>query len=116
MAQDLFMEGFKKGEAMAHAEVEQLLKAFKNSYHPKVIPKKSDRDEATLSSFAGFTAAFASTLLFRSHREIEKMLVASGKEPSEAELWVQKVWTLFVQALYKEKVPVECQFLIMRKK
>jgi len=116
MAQDLFMEGFKKGEAMAHGEIDNLLKAFKNSYHPKVVPKKSDRDEATLSSFAGFTSAFVSTMLFRSHREIEQMLVAMGKEPNEAELWVQKVFTLFVQALYKEKVPVECKFVIGRKK
>jgi hypothetical protein len=116
MAQDLFMEGFRKGEAMANREIDNLLEAFKNSYSPKVIPKKEDRNHATMTSFSGFTAAFVSTYLFRCHRELEKMLLADGKEPNEAELWVQKVWTLFVQVLMKEKVPVDCKFVIMRKK
>lgn len=114
--QDLFMEGFRKGEAMANGDIDRLLEAFRNSYGPKILPKKADRNHATLTSFSGFSAAFISTYLYRCHREIEAMLVADGKEPNEAELWVQKAWTLFVQVLHKEKVPVECQFMIMRKK
>jgi hypothetical protein len=118
MAKDPFSEGFEKGEPYGSATVDTIFDGI-SKQHSLGMKKGADMtraQQATLQEFTGFFAAMISTLLFRAHRMIEKMLVSTGQEPGEADLWAQKVFTLFVQALQKEKVPVECKFIISRGK
>lgn len=114
MPKDPFVEGFNLGEAYAISSVESIFKGIEVKYS-KTYPKK-EAQQLALQEFSGFFAGMNSTTLFRAHQLIEKMLAATGAKPNEADLWAQKVFTLFVQALQKEKVPVECKFIISRAK
>lgn len=117
MSKDPFTDGFKKGEPYGIATVDTIFEGI-NKQHSLGITKAGEKEakQKVAQEFTGFMAAMISSMLFRAHRMIEIMLVSIGQKPNEADLWVQKVFTLFVQALDKEGVPVECKFMIGRKK
>jgi hypothetical protein len=97
---------FKIGEQAGLELIDTLIRKVKKE-HPK--PNRVEGLSALL-------AGISSCLLFRGHREIERMLFEEKMEIKTADQWMQATISKVIEALERDKVPVEARFFIGRKK
>lgn len=105
-----FLKCFHSGEAEGRTFIGKMIGGLIEKYPHK------DQVEKRLQDFSALMAGFLSSSLYQTYVELDRSLRDSGGIQENAELLVQKVFTIFASRLVKDKRPIECKFAISRKK